>query len=33
VNALVAQGRGLRDYSELGKIVFEMAGLEKPETA
>ena len=33
VNALVAQGRGLRDYSELGKILFEMAGLEKPDTA
>jgi 2-hydroxy-3-oxopropionate reductase len=33
VNALVAQGRGRRDYSELGKILFEMAGLEKPETA
>jgi 2-hydroxy-3-oxopropionate reductase len=29
VNALVAQGRGLNDYSELGKILFEMAGLEK----
>jgi 2-hydroxy-3-oxopropionate reductase len=28
VNALVAQGRGLNDYSELGKILFELAGLE-----
>jgi 2-hydroxy-3-oxopropionate reductase len=28
VNALVAQGRGTNDYAELGKIVFELAGLE-----
>jgi 2-hydroxy-3-oxopropionate reductase len=28
VNALVAQGRGKNDYAELGKIVFELAGLE-----
>jgi len=28
VNALVAQGRGRNDYAELGKIVFELAGLE-----
>jgi hypothetical protein len=28
VNALVAQGRGKNDYAELGKLVFELAGLE-----
>ena len=28
VNALVAQGRGQNDYAELGKIIFELAGLE-----
>jgi 2-hydroxy-3-oxopropionate reductase len=28
VNALVAQGRGQNDYAELGKLIFEMAGLE-----
>ena len=28
VNALVAQGRGQNDYAELGKIMFELAGLE-----
>ncbi len=30
VTALVAQGRGQRDYSELGQIIFELAGLEPP---
>jgi 2-hydroxy-3-oxopropionate reductase len=28
VNALVAEGRGKNDYSELGKLVAELAGLE-----
>ncbi len=28
VNALVAQGRGQNDYAELGKIIFELAGLD-----
>ena len=28
VNALVAQGRGQNDYAELGKIIFELAGLK-----
>ena len=28
VNSLVAQGRGKNDYAELGKLIFEMAGLE-----
>jgi 2-hydroxy-3-oxopropionate reductase len=28
VNALMAQGRGQRDYSEIGKLLFELAGLE-----
>ena len=28
VNALVAQGRGQNDYAELGKVIFELAGLE-----
>jgi 2-hydroxy-3-oxopropionate reductase len=28
VTALVAQGRGARDYSELGKLMFELAGLD-----
>jgi 2-hydroxy-3-oxopropionate reductase len=28
VNSLVAQGRGQNDYAELGKILFELAGLE-----
>ena len=28
VNALMAQGRGQNDYAELGKIIFELAGLE-----
>lgn len=28
VTALIAQGRGARDYSELGKIAFERSGLE-----
>lgn len=28
VTTLVAQDRGMRDYSELGKLIFEMAGLE-----
>jgi 2-hydroxy-3-oxopropionate reductase len=27
VNALVAQGRGKNDYSELGKLIAELAGL------
>jgi 2-hydroxy-3-oxopropionate reductase len=30
VQALVAQGRGDRDYSELGKLLFELAGLDEP---
>jgi 2-hydroxy-3-oxopropionate reductase len=29
VTALVAQERGQRDYSELGKLIFELAGLEE----
>ncbi len=28
VNSLVAQGRGKNDYAELGKLIFEMAGLD-----
>ena len=28
VNSLVARGRGKNDYSELGKVLFELAGLE-----
>ena len=28
VEALMAQGRGQHDYAELGKLVFELAGLE-----
>jgi 2-hydroxy-3-oxopropionate reductase len=28
VNSLVAQGRGKNDYAELGKVLFELAGLE-----
>jgi 2-hydroxy-3-oxopropionate reductase len=28
VNALVAQGRGQNDYAELGKVIFELAGLD-----
>jgi 2-hydroxy-3-oxopropionate reductase len=28
VTALVAQGRGQNDYAELGKVIFELAGLE-----
>jgi len=28
VTTLMAQGRGQRDYSELGKLIFELAGLE-----
>lgn len=29
VNALVAQGRGANDYAELGKVLFELAGLDR----
>lgn len=29
VNALVAQGRGQNDYAELGKVLFELAGLDR----
>ena len=28
VNSLVAQGRGKNDYAEMGKLIFELAGLE-----
>ena len=31
VNTLVAQGRGSNDYSELGRIIFELAGLDRGE--
>lgn len=33
VNALVAQGRGANDYAELGKLIFEMAGLDATKDA
>ncbi len=29
VTTLVAQDRGMRDYSELGKLIFELAGLDR----
>jgi 2-hydroxy-3-oxopropionate reductase len=29
INALVAQGRGSNDYSELGEMIFELAGLDR----
>jgi len=32
VNALVASGGGDLDYSAIGTVVFEMAGLDKPES-
>ena len=33
VNSLVAQGRGKNDYAELGKLIFEMAGLDATKDA
>jgi len=33
VNSLVAQGRGANDYAELGKLIFEMAGLDTTKDA
>jgi 2-hydroxy-3-oxopropionate reductase len=30
VEALMAQGRGRNDYAEIGKLVFELAGLSEP---